>query len=59
VTYEQLRPRGITYTREHIARLVKREQFPAPVVLSPNRIAWRSEDIEAWAKSRPVRDYKE
>ena len=55
VTYPDLaRQHGITYTREHINRLINRGEFPASVQLSANRIAWRLADIEAWKASRPV-----
>ena len=28
--------------------------FPAPVELGPNTLAWRRKDVEAWIASRPV-----
>ena len=43
---------SIPYSRVHLARLVKSGNFPAPVKLSPNRIAWVLEEIEAWNAAR-------
>ena len=31
---------------------VKLGEFPAPVRISPRRIAWREEDIQRWIDSR-------
>lgn len=32
--------------------MIARREFPAPIRLSPRRIAWRSADIDEWLKSR-------
>lgn len=37
-----------------IDRRVRVGLFPQPIRLGPNSIGWRSPDIEAWVKSRPV-----
>lgn len=60
IPYDDLRPeKGIVYTREHIARLVKREKFPAPVPLSSKRIAWLEAEVDAWiAQLAAQRDAK-
>ena len=54
IPYGGLPAHGICFTRVHIRRLVARGLFPAPVMLSPNRVAWRSSEIAAWKASRPV-----
>ncbi len=55
ITYDQLPDYGIPkYSRVHIRRLMARGLFPLPVMLSPNRIAWRQSDLAAWKASRPV-----
>jgi predicted DNA-binding transcriptional regulator AlpA len=52
--YKPLKDKGITYSREHIARKVKAGEFPEPVVLSrddrgtPKRIAWVEAEVDAW-----------
>lgn len=35
-----------------LRRLMERAQFPRPVKLSSNRIAWREPDVAAWINSR-------
>ena len=49
---------GIPYTRVHIARLIKRGEFPPPRRLSDNRIAWRRDELDAYVASRPVAEPK-
>jgi predicted DNA-binding transcriptional regulator AlpA len=40
------------------ARMVKNGTAPAPVVLSPGKIAWRRSAVEAWVESRRARSGK-
>jgi predicted DNA-binding transcriptional regulator AlpA len=53
VPYADLKSHGVSYTRVHLRRLVDRKLFPAPVMLSANRIAWRLSDIVTWKATRP------
>jgi len=54
VTYRQLSDHGVpAYSRVHTRRLIARGLFPRPVLLSPNRIAWRKSEVAAWKASRP------
>jgi predicted DNA-binding transcriptional regulator AlpA len=42
---------GITYTRQHLYRLMDAGKFPRSVALGPEvyaRKAWRREDVERW-----------
>lgn len=36
-----------------IQRMVKKGDFPRPLQISPNRIAWSSVEVEEWILSRP------
>lgn len=36
-----------------IQRLVKAKEFPGPVVVSANRLAFREGEVEAWIAGRP------
>lgn len=54
LSFEQLGDIGIDYSREHLRRMERAEQFPKRVRLSPGRVAWRLSDIESWIESRPV-----
>jgi prophage regulatory protein len=50
--YEDLRVRGIKYTRPHLWRLWTKGQFPKPVKLSSSRNAWLASDIDAWLEAK-------
>ena len=54
VTFPDLHPRfGLSYSRDHIRRLVKRGAFPAPKVKLSSRLnAWSARDIRAWIASK-------
>ena len=54
VPFSGLAAHGINYTRVHTRRMIARGLFPPPVMLSPNRIAWRLSDLAAWKASRPT-----
>ena len=41
-----------TLSKTVIQRLMKRDDFPTPIQLSPNRVAWRRADIEGWLDTR-------
>lgn len=41
-----------TYSDTTLWRRVRDGSFPAPVRISPNRIAWRRRDVAAWVQSR-------
>jgi Prophage CP4-57 regulatory protein (AlpA) len=54
ITYDQLPNYGVpNFSRVHTRRLIARGLFPRPVMLSPNRIAWRMSDLAEWKASRP------
>ena len=54
ITYCQLPDHGVpSYSRVHTRRLIARGLFPRPVMLSPNRIAWRKSEVAEWKASRP------
>lgn len=37
-----------------IYRLMKQNNFPRPIQLSTNRVAWRIADVLSWIDSRPI-----
>jgi len=45
---------GIPYCRQHIWRLIRAGQFPAPRQLGQARIAFHVADIEKWITTRPT-----
>lgn len=60
LTFDGLSERkGITYSREHIRRLVKDGKFPNPIRIGTRSIAWDEAEIDAWlAKGAAARDTK-
>lgn len=41
-----------TLSKSVLRRLMIRDEFPKPVKLSPNRVAWRRAEVEEWVNSR-------
>ena len=55
VTYPELPRYGVPpYSRVHLMRMMRRDQFPQQIQLSPNRVAWRVIDIVEWVSNRPL-----
>lgn len=54
ITYSGLAQLGIQYCRLHLRRMIEQGSFPAPIQLSPNRIAWKKAEIDQWLENRPV-----
>jgi prophage regulatory protein len=53
---EVLRLTGLG-SRSSLWRAVRKGDFPAPKVISQNRICWFASDLDAWAQSLPTRHY--
>lgn len=49
---DQLPEKGIRFSRPHLWRLVKEKQFPPPIKLGANRIAWVETEIDAWLRAK-------
>lgn len=41
-----------TLSKPVIYRLMKRDEFPLPVQLAPNRVAWRRSEVAEWVDNR-------
>jgi prophage regulatory protein len=52
LAFEDLRPRGIKYSKVNIWRLEKRGAFPKRVAIGPGRHAWVEQEIDDWIRSR-------
>jgi predicted DNA-binding transcriptional regulator AlpA len=46
--YEDLKARGIKYSKPHLWRLWRVGKFPKPIKLSATRNAWTEQDIDDW-----------
>ena len=57
IRFEELRERGICYSRDQIRRLVKNGSFPSPVPLTDaaRRKAWVELEVTAWMEGRAAR----
>jgi prophage regulatory protein len=42
----------VPFSRNHVYRMVRRGEFPAPVHVGVNRIAWRVREVLAWRATR-------
>ena len=49
---DDLRARGIRWSRQHVDRMVKAGEFPAPVKLGAGTNAWLESEIDAWIETR-------
>jgi len=67
LTYQDLRTRGIPWSRVHIARLEAAKKFPLHIDLGENSIAWFEDEIddllemkaaERDAKARPLANWE-
>ena len=52
ITPDMLPSKGIRYNSNHLRRMWRHGEFPKPVNLSPRRIAWPEEEIDAWIDER-------
>ena len=52
IRFEDLKERGIVKARSTLADWRKSGQFPEPIRLSGNMIAWRESVIEKWLRDR-------
>jgi predicted DNA-binding transcriptional regulator AlpA len=52
--YRDLKQLGIRYSRPQLRELCRTGQFPQPIQLGPQRIAWREADLDAWMAALPT-----
>ena len=53
IDFRQLGPeKGINYSRDHLRRKCKADEFPKPLQLSDRRISWIEEEIDQWLADR-------
>lgn len=45
----------VGYRRAAIYKKMAASEFPRPVSLGPRAVAWRSDDIDTWVNSRPIK----
>jgi prophage regulatory protein len=53
IDYKDLRPvKGIAYSRDHLRRKWKANEFPRPISISAHRIAWIEAELDAWLAAK-------
>lgn len=52
IPYDDLKDKGIRFSRMHIRRLERHGVFPRHVKVSASRIAWVESEIDAWISER-------
>jgi hypothetical protein len=53
VRFKFLKENGYVNDRMALHRAIKFNNFPKPIALAPNTLAWRLSEVEAWLASRP------
>jgi predicted DNA-binding transcriptional regulator AlpA len=46
-------PTACRFSRHTMRRMIRDEGFPMPILVSPQRHAWRESEVQAWLESRP------
>ena len=52
LTLKDLPEKGICYHINHLRRMWNGDRFPKPVHLSPRKLAWSEDVIDAWLASK-------
>ena len=52
LAFPELAKRGIPFTRQHIARLIKQGRFPAPIKPGIGTNRWIASEVDAWLVQR-------
>jgi predicted DNA-binding transcriptional regulator AlpA len=50
--FNDLKNRGIVRNRVTLSRWLRDQQFPQPIRLGPNSLAWDEASIDAWLRQR-------
>jgi len=45
--------KAVGLSKATIYRLMKANQFPKPVWITNDRVAWKANDVKAWVEARP------
>ena len=52
LSFPDLLPKGIRYSRPHLYRLMRADKFPRTVRLGGNCVAFVEDEIEAWIEGK-------
>jgi hypothetical protein len=51
--FSDLKAQGIVNDRATLRRWMREQEFPQPVILGPNSLAWKADLVRDWVASRP------
>lgn len=54
LSFKELKEFGIPYSKSHLYFLMNKDQFPKPLKLSTNTVAWIKEDIQNWIENKII-----
>jgi len=52
ISFDELKGRGISFSRSWICRLIKQGKFPRPVKLGYLRVGWVEAEVDQWMRDR-------
>ena len=52
LSLEDLRRKGVPYSKSQLYRKIKEGSFPAPARLGEKRVAWPENEIDDWINAR-------
>jgi predicted DNA-binding transcriptional regulator AlpA len=52
LTFDDLRAKGISFSRNYLRELWEQGRFPKPFHLSPRKLAWPEEIVDQWIEDR-------
>lgn len=55
LAFRDLRDKGIPFCRQHITKLIKRGEFPAPLKIGLKTNAWAESEVDQYLKDRLAR----
>jgi Prophage CP4-57 regulatory protein (AlpA) len=50
--WADLAARGILYHRNYLRELWESGRFPRPIKISPRKLVWRSDEVDAWIQDK-------
>jgi predicted DNA-binding transcriptional regulator AlpA len=56
--FKDLQAAGIVTNRHDVARKIASQEFPQPLELGPNKVAWKESEIDEWLERLPRRTPK-
>jgi len=52
LSFEELRPRGVPFSKPHLNRKIRAGEFPRPIKLGPRKNGWLADEVDTWLAAR-------